>query len=138
MKRYAGGFIYNPATGKLLLQQRTLDAPVNPGIWTIFGGGEEAQDGGDIRKTFVREIEEETGVSVDLAEVRELASYPVRVHDEPVERNVFWVALEVSDDAIQLGEGADYGWFSFEEARQLPVGPMTLEDVGKLERVLNG
>jgi 8-oxo-dGTP pyrophosphatase MutT (NUDIX family) len=133
MSRYAGGFIYNPITKKVLLQQRTLDAPINPGLWTIFGGGEESEDNGGIEATFIREMQEETGILLEKKELNLLRSYWVDVNSHKVERFVFWVVRDMDEDSVVLGEGMAFGWFTLPGSSELGIGPHTLEDMALLE-----
>ncbi len=65
----AVGFLYHAASGKVLLHLRGADAPPNAGKWAFFGGRSEPGDGGDLLATWLREMREELGVTLDPARV---------------------------------------------------------------------
>lgn len=48
--------------GRLLLLRRRDDLALHPGVWDLPGGGVEA--GGDLEPTLIREVREETGLTV--------------------------------------------------------------------------
>jgi hypothetical protein len=47
----AVGFLYHPASGKVLLHLRDANKPPNAGKWAFFGGRAEPEDGGDLLAT---------------------------------------------------------------------------------------
>jgi 8-oxo-dGTP diphosphatase len=134
-KYYAGGFFYNPANGKVLLQKRTKDAPHFPGIWAIFGGGEEDEDGGDPVQTFIREVKEEMSVDIVRDEIVPLFDY--LVYNNTIRRYVFYVESDINESDIVIGEGEKFEWFSFDEAEKLELGPKTREDLEKFKKIVN-
>ncbi len=130
-KKYAGGFFYNPLSKRVLLQKRDDKAPHHPGIWTIFGGGMEPEDGGDPVKTFIREVKEEMGLNIQREEIKPLCDYFVPSYN--TYRYVYYVEKSIPKSEITVGEGEEFDWWSFEEAEKLELGPKTREDLETLK-----
>ena len=63
MRRIAAVVLVD-ARGRLLLQERDGQAPVDPDRWSMVGGGVE--DGEDVRAAALREAWEETGLRLEL------------------------------------------------------------------------
>jgi 8-oxo-dGTP pyrophosphatase MutT (NUDIX family) len=117
MHRFAAVAVLDPR-GRLLMQERGGDALHDPGRWGYPGG--DLEDGEDFLAAAVRELEEETGLVVDPAE---LASLGVRRFrsvscggDDELE--LFAVRLPVSDDDVVCREGRQMAF----------VDPSTLGD----------
>ncbi|MDZ7727994.1 MAG: NUDIX hydrolase [Dehalococcoidia bacterium] len=110
--------------GRVLLQQRDDEVPpMGAGRWAIPGGGREGEE--DPRATALREFAEET--AVQLARVRHFGTYAPG--DDPWMRR-FRLHLFIADDdvpreSIQVLEGMDFQYWAPEEARELPVNPVT-------------
>jgi 8-oxo-dGTP pyrophosphatase MutT (NUDIX family) len=117
LRDVAVGFLYHRASGKVLLQLRDEDKPPNAGKWAFFGGRAEPGDGGDLLATWLREMREELGVTLDPARVVSLRhgvyGSGVRWHDFSCE----WLSL---DEEFALAEGQRYAWFTLDEALALP------------------
>jgi putative hydrolase of the HAD superfamily len=60
----AVGFLYDPASGRVLLNLRSPDKGVHAGKWAFFGGRAEPGDA-DLVATWCREMREELGAAVD-------------------------------------------------------------------------
>jgi 8-oxo-dGTP diphosphatase len=112
----AVGVLYHPPTGAVLLHLRDPHAAVSPGRWAFLGGRTEPEDGGDPVATWLRELREEVGVSLDPACV-------VPVTDGTDARGVrYWVfaaAWPALEDFVAT-EGQRVAWFPLEEALALP------------------
>jgi 8-oxo-dGTP pyrophosphatase MutT (NUDIX family) len=91
------------ARGRLLLQERDENAPVNPDQWSLVGGGVE--DGETFGEAAVRELAEETDVvGVDLRYVDTLSYYcdDCRVgHDVAL----YLALTDLTDDDVVCHEG---------------------------------
>ncbi len=113
----AVGFLYHVASDQVLLHLRDDDAPPNPGRWAFFGGRCEPEDGGDLLATWLREMREELGVTLDPARVESLRSGTyadgTRWHD-------FYCEWPSPDEDFVLTEGQRYAWFKLDEALALP------------------
>lgn len=113
----AVGFLYHVESGKVLLHLRAADKPPSAGLWAFFGGRSEPEDGDDLLATWLREMQEELGVTLDPAEVVSLrhGAYAdgARWHDFFCE----WLKL---DEEFVLTEGQCYAWYALDEALALP------------------
>ena len=99
----AGGFLYRPGTGQVLLHHRDANAPRHPDLWSNFGGRSEASDGGDPVATWRREMREELGVELTPAQIR-----PIRNHVNPGtgrHRYIFYAEWPSLDEDFTLTEG---------------------------------
>lgn len=121
---YSGGFLYNPASQKILLHKRDDKTKNSPGSWAFFGGlsknNEKPID------TFIRELFEETGLKLKPESIKKLTEYfnP----DFDTQRYVFF--SEVRKEApINLNEGMGFGWFTVSEAIRLNLSKRTREDL---------
>ena len=114
---FACGILLHRASGKVLLQLRTDDAPVNPGMWGFFGGGSEPEDGGDPVATWRRELGEELGIELRPEQIVPLWDYLNRNGNH---RYVFCCEWpDLSEDFV-LGEGAAFAWLGLDEALARP------------------
>ncbi len=121
-KFWAGGIIYNPKTKEVLLQKRSTDAPINPGMWGLFGGSSEGDE--TSKECAIREWKEELGISITDESLIPLCDYL------SVKRNtwryVFYMETDLKKSDMVLGEGEDFDWVSldkvFEFNRQDPAG----------------
>ena len=114
----SGGALYHAATRRVLLQHRTDDAPVWPGQWGLFGGGEEPEDGGDPLATWCRELREELGIVLDPALIRPLGQTPGR---NGAPRHLFAYPWPAPTLDFALGEGQGFAWFTIEDALGLAL-----------------
>ena len=107
---------YN-AEGRILLQLRTDDATHLPGFWSHFGGGIQEDESPQLaaRREFIEELE------TDLGEVELFRSYTIEQHAELRRKFVFLIPISESADdlRVQLREGQDLNYFSFEEIKKL-------------------
>jgi 8-oxo-dGTP pyrophosphatase MutT (NUDIX family) len=95
------------ARGWLLLQERDEHAPLAPEKWGMVGG--HVEDGEDFEPAAYRELEEETGVRLDLAqgELRLWREERFRYSDRdaPFHYTVWVAPTRLTDDDIVVGEG---------------------------------
>jgi len=107
------------AAGKYLLQFRDGTAGINnPLTWNFFGGG--AEDEEDALSCAAREMAEELCVSAPTDHFELLADEVVDGVQEALVRYKY--PLEWTDVDIQ--EGAGGGFFTREEALQIPLTPL--------------
>jgi 8-oxo-dGTP pyrophosphatase MutT (NUDIX family) len=98
------------------VRPRDPDATVSPGQWAFLGGRTEPEDGGDTVATWLRELREENGVSLDPAGV-------VSVADGTDARGVryrVFAATWPEREGFVGTEGQRVAWFALEEALALP------------------
>ena len=118
VRNVAVRFLYHAESGKVLLHLRDVDKPPEPGKWALFGGRAEPEDGDDLLVTWVREMREELGVTLDPVRAVSLrhGSYAdgTRWHAFSYQ----WPSL---DESYILTEGQRYAWFTLDEALALPA-----------------
>jgi 8-oxo-dGTP pyrophosphatase MutT (NUDIX family) len=112
---FAMGFLFHAPTGKVMLHLRGSDAPSNPGMWHLFGGRSEEEDGDDPAATWRREMQEEVGITVPPEHV-----VPLRTYILGRRRHVFYCPWPRVEAPITVYEGAAAAWFTLEEALALP------------------
>jgi len=104
---------------KFLTIRRSPTAPIRPGIWDLPGGeldfGEQAFDG------IIREIKEETGLSVKYLKPCDVESHINRNGD-------FWTTIcytaeTVSDKVVLSFEHDDFKWVTRKEFLKLESSP---------------
>ncbi len=126
---WAGGFLYDKAEKRILLHKRDAKTGFNPNKWAFFGGS----DNGDELpyETFIREFKEETEVVLVEEEARFLGS----VYQSNMLKALIFFAYKSINTPITLHEGADFGWFTFEEAMQLDIVPLCREKLTEFRSV---
>jgi hypothetical protein len=111
----------------ILLLRRRDDAPSFPGRWSAVSG--IVEEGETPLETAIREVREETGISLNPADmIRE--GTPVMVR----ERDVIWrvhpfLFKAAGQEVILDWENADFRWVSVEDLSGMPLVPMLLDVV---------
>lgn len=113
----AAGFLYHGASDKVLLHLRSADAPSDPSTWAFFGGKCEPEDGGDAVVAWRREMDEELGIDLGPAFIKEIHEH---VRDSGARWHIFYSEWPALDEDFVLTEGERYAWFALEEALCLP------------------
>ncbi len=107
--------------GWVLMQERDEHATYDPDLWGLPGGGVE--DGEDFRTAAVRELAEETGLSVAPDQLDSLGV--TRFHNDACggedEFEAFVVRLHVTDDDVVCGEGRQMVFLDPTTFDDLPV-----------------
>jgi 8-oxo-dGTP diphosphatase len=115
--------------GWLLLQERDEHAPLDANRWGLVGGHVEA--GEDVTTAVHRELEEETGLSLDVP-LTHWADFgvPARLAgDSDGTAAVFVAAVDVRDEDIVLGEGRQIVFCDPERIEQLDLVEIASEIV---------
>jgi len=116
----------------LLVYQRTLRAE-RKFYWGFPKGHPEKHDLTP-KETAIRELEEETGISIDLDSIQDLDEVLQTVHINPITQKPkvsrFWVAMltEEQDVKVQEEEIADHRWCGWDEGVEL----LTFDDLKRL------
>jgi len=130
---YAGGFLYNPQTKKVLLHKRDNKTKFNPNKWAFFGGLNEGNE--TPKQTFIRELEEEIGLKVKTEKVIALVNY---LNEElNTYRYVFYVQSQANKSELQLGEGAGFEWVPIKDLGQRDLTEKTKNDLQFFKERLN-
>ena len=111
-------------SGKILLGQRSAERLFYPDVWDMFGGHVEPGEGQE--QTLVRELEEELGITPRQYTFLETMTLDLPAPaDEPAALLIVhlylvsaWTGTPVNR---QPEEHSTIGWFSVEEAKQLPL-----------------
>ena len=100
---------------KILLGQRSANREFYPGVWDVFGG--HVEQGESHEESLIRELQEELGITptrwsyvetITLSETLIVHLYSVTEWEGKIENR-------------QFEEHSAIGWFSLEEAAQLPL-----------------
>lgn len=113
------GAIIKNDHGKFLLQLRSNDAPSCRNQWLLFGGHDE--EGETPLESLTRELKEELGITF-VPERFEYLGKINSINEDgfQAEENLFKTFIR-PDEKIKLNEGANYGFFTKEEALTLPT-----------------
>lgn len=104
--------------GKVLLVRRNF--PPNEGMWSIPGGRVELGEG--VEEAAVREIREETGLTVEVERLLDVQTLLQRDAEGAIEYHYILVdyLARVLGGRVRLNlESSDYGWFTSKETRRL-------------------
>jgi mutator protein MutT len=106
MRKFVVAIIYNPETGKVLLQRRAKSAKRSAGKWGLFGG--KVEEGETEKEAILRELKEE----LDL-EPNKIDFLFVKKFSSDLE---FWV---YKVELVNTGKS----WFEKEEIKNLDLIP---------------
>lgn len=116
--------VYN-GQGRFLLQHRDDAAGiVEPGRWSLFGGGVEGDE--TLEEALERELVEELSCKVGELE-GELFRW--NRSSEKSLHVCFAVRFTASEEDIVLTEGQGYAWFAPEELDRLSLGSLVRENL---------
>ena len=101
-----------------------------PNMWNFLGGGVEA--GETHIEAAVREIEEETRITIDSSDLAPLLVYD---HDQTNRDHVF-VCRVPEDTVAERHEGAALEWLSYTEISQLELAFEQIRILPELKRYL--
>jgi len=102
---------------EVLLQKKTLDYLLHPGMWGIFGGVIEERE--DPKKAIIREIYEETGMTIK----------PRFYTSRDYEHGNAKIFIAEIDDAsqISLKEGAGFAFIDKKELNDIKINSFDLQ-----------
>jgi molecular chaperone GrpE (heat shock protein) len=103
--------------GKILLLKRSKKS-LNPGKWDLPGG--HLEKGETLEEAIKREIQEETGLKVEIGEIIGTAEFSKESKNFNEEkRGLRYLTYYSGDDEVELSkEHQDFGWFSIDEASE--------------------
>ncbi|MCL4353916.1 NUDIX domain-containing protein [Patescibacteria group bacterium] len=127
-----GAAIFNPE-GKLLLTLRGQKARNEKGKWELPGGGVNIKE--TFEQALRREIKEELDIEIKILELLGICDHII------YEENQHWVSptyiCKISKGKPKILEPekcANFGWFTINEARKLPLSIITTYDLSLLEK----
>ncbi|SMX45789.1 NUDIX domain-containing protein [Actibacterium lipolyticum] len=111
--------IARDSSDRILMQLRD-DIPkiAAPGMWCLFGGGQEGQE--TLAQAAQREFWEETGVMLGPDELSPFARIATAARPDGVLYAYQSLRL-LTPDAIKLGEGAGFAFLTASQIENLPV-----------------
>jgi 8-oxo-dGTP diphosphatase len=105
---------------RILLGQRSADREFYPGVWDVFGG--HVEPGESHEGTLIRELQEELGVTPTRWTYLETVTFPPSSSDDQLIVHLYLVTeWDGTPENRQLDEHSAIGWFTLEEAVQLPL-----------------
>jgi len=131
-RRIAAYGVCRDAAGRVLLV-RASAVSNTPGLWLVPGGGIE--HGEHPAAAVVRELAEETGLSVEVITLRDVVADVSRLRDRPVDLHhdrVIYDVMAVGGTLRDELEGSTdlARWVPEEELAELPLMPFTAEVFG--------
>ena len=111
----------------VLLCKRTLDAPIHPAYWSLFGG--RIEPGEQPKQAALREVQEELGIPPNKIRLADLCDVRVSRADGSHTLRYFCSVLDLDMDCLTLRrspeeakvEGQGLGWFTAEEIHHMLV-----------------
>jgi 8-oxo-dGTP diphosphatase len=109
--------------GELLLLKRSKDSNNNPGKWDLPGGKMDLDE--TLKEALMREVREETGISIVPGEVAGHATY------ELPERKVIAIIVDggyVTPSVKLSHEHTEYSWVPLDDVLEMPMLAPYLKD----------
>lgn len=118
----AGALVYAVDAEARVLMQLRDDRPhlAGAGFWAPFGGGVEA--GETLRDAAIREFREETGITLPPEALRPFGRC-LSTRSSRARLYAFVTRLDVQPDAIRVGEGAGFAFYTARQLRLIPLTP---------------
>lgn len=127
-KFYASGFIYNPLTEQILLQQVTSKDPI-ASSWTLFGKTCSSEKTAE--KVFKNVVFKLLGVKPK--KVFPIYTYPdEETHETKI---VFYIELRKSVN-FSNKQLSTFSWFTLKQISRLKLGSQTKQDITVGQRVI--
>lgn len=127
-----GALIFNEE-GKLFLCKRGPKAKNERGKWEIPGGSVEF--GETLREAIKREVKEELDIEIEVEEMLELIDHIIPdEHQHWVSPTYICTIISGKPTNMEPGKCSEMGWFSLEEAEQLPLSLVTMQDIAALKK----
>ena len=109
-KHYADGILVCKDTNEILLLQRAGYVKLFGGKWGFVGGSIEKTDKSP-KDALIREIKEETGITLSFNEEHSIKPFGKEVHDNGSDTQYFIVNLETKPEVKISREHSRYKWF---------------------------
>lgn len=108
--------------GRLLMQERDENAPVDPNRWSLVGG--QVESGESTHAAARRELEEETGIVTEDLRTLGTHTLPCAVHGED-NLELFTAPTSVTDADVHCGEGRQIIFINPDEIEDLDLTSAT-------------
>ena len=120
--------------GKILMSLRGPKARNEAGKWEVPGGAVEY--GETFEAALVREVFEELGIHVRVKELLQVCDHILVKEQEHWVAPTYMCEIVSGTPCIQEPEKCtQIGWYSLEEAEQLPLAVVTASDIKKLREM---
>ena len=128
-KFYASGFIYNPTTEQILLQQHKSFSP----FWLLFGG--KSNNAEEPIDTFHRITFKELKIKITPKAIHPVYDYfNKKLNDHCY---IFYAQVKSIDKKIRARQGYAIEWFTFKQIYKLPIEEQTRQDIMVAKRVID-
>ncbi|MEO8581365.1 MAG: NUDIX domain-containing protein [Patescibacteria group bacterium] len=128
-----GALIFNDK-GKFLVALRGPKAKNEQGKWEIPGGGVEF--GETLAEAITREAKEELGVEIKVLQLLQVADHILPDEKQHWVSPTFFCRIIQGEPRVMEPEKCErIGWFTIEEASQLPLSIVTLQDIAVLKKL---
>jgi mutator protein MutT len=119
--------------GKILLALRGMNAKNERGKWEIPGGAVEF--GETFEEALTREVYEELGIRITIGQVLEIVSHILKDEKQHWVSPTYLCSIAEGVPKIREPDKCErIGWFTLEEAKNLPLSVLTTHDVSTLEK----
>ena len=127
-----GAAIFN-GEGKLFITLRGKEAKNERRMWEIPGGSVEF--GETFEQAIVREMREEVGVEIEVGELLGICNHIIpEEHQHWVSPTYICKIISGTPTILEPQKCDQIGWFSIEEAIQLPLSIVTKYDISLLQK----
>lgn len=124
---YASGFLYNPKTQQILLQQaKSAD---NNNEWVLFGAEHDKEE--TLKEKFLNFINELLNLNL-----KENAIFPVYDYTDKG-KNVFIFYVHVKKLEKFNHKSKNFAWFTFKQVQKLGLSDQTKQDIIVSQRVID-
>jgi len=110
IKHYVDGILVCKDTDEILLLQRAGYVKLFGGKWGFVGGSIEKTDKSP-KDALIREIKEETGITLSFNEEHSMKPFGKEVHENGSDTQYFIVNLETKPEVKISREHSRYKWF---------------------------
>lgn len=128
-KFYASGFLYNPTTEQILLQQHKSSSP----LWSLFGGKNNNDE--EPIHTFSRTIFKDLKIKITSGAIHPVYDYLNKKLNNHC--YIFYAEVDNSEKKNRARQGYIMAWFTFKQIYKLPVEEQTRQDIMVGKRVID-
>ncbi len=128
-KFYASGFLYNPTTEQILLQQHKSTSP----LWSLFGGKNNSDE--EPIDAFNRITFKELKIKITPSVIHPVYDYfSKKLNDHCY---IFYAQVGNREKKIRAKQGYAVEWFTFKQIYKLPIEEQTRQNIMVAKRVID-